>query len=391
MRNILYITILLSLFCNYTFADYNYKEDLNKQINIYKYDIQKLNQRIEEIRNLIKSINSSLKSLNDSIIILSAFMEKSPGNVLNDPGNKYLTDEARLIKAIDKTENLRGNFLKKILWLYKHGNDFNAQILFSSKSLNDFYVKLAYLNKISEMRKKDFDRLKRELAFMEEKKRLSKLNRDEYLKYIREKKESQKTLIEKKTSLENSLNALRNETEMINRQIDRKNTYIDKIERELFSFNISTVYKIEQSANYSGKAIWDLKGNLILPVQSVNILSDFGKSTNPETKTVTYNNGIDVSIAKGSDVKCVADGKVEAITYLPYFGNVIIVIHDGNYRSIYAIVKDISVSINKTLRAGETIAKSFENNNGQCFHFELWKDNSPLDPKLWVRKGVNIN
>ncbi|MCX6164470.1 MAG: peptidoglycan DD-metalloendopeptidase family protein [Ignavibacteriae bacterium] len=387
-----YLFILIYLLTySLSFADYNYKEDLNKQINFYKLDIERLNYRIEEIKNLLKINNEKLILLNDSIIILSTYLEKSTSPLINDPKNKFLTDEARLIKAIDKTEKLKNDFFKKIVWLYKHGNDFNTQILFSSKSFNDFYVKLAYLNKISEMRKKDFDRLKKELLILEEKRRLSRFSRDEYLKYIREKKESQKSLIDQKANIENTINSLKSESEMISRQIERKNIYMDKIERELINFNISTIYKIEQAANYTGKAIWELKGKLILPVQSVNIFFDFGKSTNPETKTVTYNNGIDVSIAKGSEVKCVADGKVEIISYLPYFGNIIVISHDGNYRSVYAIIKDITVQINGQVKAGDIIAKTSENNNGQCFHFELWKDNSPLDPKQWVRRGVNIN
>ncbi len=389
---LIYLLILVCIWnCSVSFADYNYKEDLTKQINIYKYDIEKLNTRILEIKNQIKDYSGKLKILNDSIIILSTYVEKSTSPLISDPKNKYLTDEARLIRAIDRIQKLKNDFLKKILWLYKHGNDYNSQILFSSKSFNDFYVKLAYLNKISEMRKKDFDKLKKELLVLEEKRRLSRLNRIDYLKYIKEKKESHKTLLEQKTNLENSIASLKIETEMIERQIERKNVFIDKIERELFNFNISTIYKIEQSPNYSGKPIWELRGKLILPVQSVNILFDFGKSTNPETKTITYNNGIDVSISKGSEVKCVSDGKVEMISYLPYFGNIIIINHEGNYRSVYAIIKDISVQVNGYVRTGEIIARTSENNNGQCFHFELWKDNSPLDPKQWIRRGVNIN
>lgn len=385
------IILLLVFSSSNVIADYNYKEDLNKQIVLYKLDIEKLNNRINVINNLINSYNDKLKLLNDSIIIMSTYLDKSKSTLIYDPSNKYLSEEVRLIKTIDNTNRLKNNFSKKIIWLYKHGKDFSTQILFSSKSFNDFYVKLAYLNIISEMRKKDFDRLKKELLILEEKKRLSRLSREEYLKYIREKKESQKSLIEQKANLENAIDSLKSEIEMINRQIERKNTFVDKIERELFNFNISTIYKIEQAANYSGKAIWELKGRLILPVQSVNILFDFGKFTNPETKTITYNNGIDVSIAKGSDVRCIADGKVEAITYLPYFGNIIIILHDGNYRSIYSIIKEIKVNVNSIVRAGAIIAKTYENNNGQCFHFELWKDSSPLDPKQWIRRGVNIN
>jgi len=387
-----YILILsFILFYSVSFADYNYKEDLNKQIYIYKFDIEKINSRIDEIKVLLKYYGLKLNRLNDSIVVLSTFIEKTTETLTSDPKNKYLTDEARLIKTKEKIDKLKNDFLKKILWLYKFGNDFNTQILFSSKSYNDFYVRLEYLNKLSEIRKKDFDRLKRELLVLEEKKKLSKLNRDEYLRYVREKKESQKSLIEQKTTLENNIESLNNENEMLARQIEKKLSFIDKIERELFNFNISTIYRIDQTVTYNNKPIWESKGKLIFPVQSVNIFFDYGKSTNSETKTVTYNNGIDVSISKGSEVRCIANGKIELITYIPYFGNVIIISHDGNYRSIYSIVKDITVSENQQVHAGDIIAKTSENNNGQCFHFEIWKDNFPLDPKQWIKRGANIN
>jgi murein hydrolase activator len=386
-----YFYILLFFVTSAAFADYNYKEDLTRQISIYKFDVEKLNVRIEEIRSKIKNYESMLSMLNDSILVLSSFVEKSPGLISTYPKNKYLTDEAKLIKAKEKIESMKSDFLKKVLFLYKHSDDFNSQIIFSSRSLNDFYVRLEYLNKVSEMRKKDFDRLKRELTVLEEKRRLSKLNRDEYLRYVREKKEAQKNLILQKTNQENNISSLKDEIEMIQRQIEKKNSFIDKIERELFNFNISTIYRIDQTIDYENKPIWELKGKLILPVLSVNILTDFGKSINPESKTISYNNGIDVSIAKGSDVKCIAEGKVEIITYIPYFGNVVIVNHDGNYRSIYAILKDVSVHGNQQVHPGDILAKTSENNNGQCFHFELWKDNSPLDPKQWLRRGANIN
>lgn len=386
-----FIILFLFFTSTLTFADYNYKEDLGRQISIYKFDIEKLNIRLDEIKMLEDNYERSLSKLNDSVLILSAFIEKNISPQLNDAKSKYLTDEAKLIKTKETIDKLKNEFSQKIIWLYKHGEDYNTQILFSSKSFNDFSVRLEYLNRVSGMRKKDFDRLKSELSFLEEKKKLSKLSRDEYLRYYREKKESQKNLIEQKKSIEDKLESLKDETEMIQRQIERKKVFIDKIERELFYYNISTIYRIDQTVNYNNRSFWDLKEKLILPVNSVNIILDFGKSTNPDSKTVTYNNGIDVSISKGSEVKCVADGRVELITYLPYFGNIIIVNHEGNYRTIYAILKDISVFNNQTVYAGEVIARTSENNNGQCFHFEIWKDNSPLDPKQWMRRGANIN
>jgi len=390
MKKIFIILFILTA-SSVSLADYNYKDDLSRQLNFYRVDIDKLNKRLEEINILIKTYEDILNRINDSVVVYAVFSNNSDASNQKDPKEKYFSDETRLIKTRESINKMKADFLKRILWLYKHGGDYNTQVLFSSSSFNDFYVRLEYLNKISEMRKKDFDKLKKELNALEEKKRLSKLSRDEYLKFIKEQKDSQKLLLDRKTNTEKTISDLKDEIEMINRQIERKLIFIDKIERELFNYNVSTIYKIEQNITYLNKPIWEAKGRLIFPVQSVNIISDFGKSTNPESKTVSYNNGIDVSIAKGSEVRCVADGKVETVTYIPYFGNVIIINHDGNYRSVYAIVKDVIVNTYQIIHAGDLIARTSENNNGQCFHFELWKDNSPLDPKQWIKRGVNIN
>ncbi|MBI5404555.1 MAG: peptidoglycan DD-metalloendopeptidase family protein [Ignavibacteriae bacterium] len=381
------LSFLLFLYAS-LHADYNYRDDLTRQLNIYKADIEFLNKKIEDAKKLIKQYEMQLSKINDSIVLYTAFTDN---NVNPGSDNKFFTDEVRLIKTRESIEKMKADFHKRILWLYKHGSDYNTQVLFSSKSLNDFYVRLEYLNKISEMRKKDFDRLKRELSVLEEKKRLSKMNRDEYSRFMQEKKDSRKILLERKSAAEKVISELKDEIEMNGRQIERKLNFTDKIERELFNYNVSAIYKIDQSITYKNLQFGETKGRLIFPVQSVNIISDFGKSTNPETKSVSYNNGMDVSVAKGSEVRCIADGKVELIYYIPYFGNVIIINHDGNYRSVYAIVKDINVSTYQIVRAGSLIARTGENNNGQCFHFELWKDNSPLDPKLWIKRGANIN
>lgn len=388
MKTVYSILIFLFFFTSSVLSDYNYKEDLARQLSIYKADIESLNKKIEDARKLIKQYEMQLSGMNDSILLFTAFTDNS-GNT--ESGTKFFSDEARLIKTRESIEKMKSDFLKRILWLYKHGGDYNTQVLFSSKSFNDFYVRLEYLNKISEMRKKDFDRLKRELSVLEEKKRLSRMNREEYSRFMQEKKDSRKMLLERKSALEKMLAALKADIEMNGRQIERKLNFTDKIERELFSFNVSIIYKIDQVIAYKNLLFGETKGKLIFPVQSVNIISDFGKSTNPETKSVSYNNGMDVSVSKGSEVRCVADGKVELIYYIPYFGNIIIISHDGNYRSVYAIVKDINVSTYQIVRAGSLIARTGENNNGQCFHFELWKDNSPLDPKHWIKRGANIN
>jgi murein DD-endopeptidase MepM/ murein hydrolase activator NlpD len=148
---------------------------------------------------------------------------------------------------------------------------------------------------------------------------------------------------------------------------------------------VNPVFRISQIPDYSDSNLSLLKGKLILPVQSVNIIENFGNTFNKLTRTNSFNNGMDVSIAEGSDVRAIANGIVSEITFLPVLGNIIIVEHENGYKSIYAIVKEMNVNIDDEVVAGQIIGKTSQNFRGQSFHFELWKDGIPLDPKQWLR------
>ncbi len=287
----------------------------------------------------------------------------------------------------NKLKPLQDNFKKKVVWLYKYGIDFETEILFTSKSLDDLYLRLIYLKKISDIRKREFNKIKEESFILDEKKKLLSFAARQKLSYISSKREDQRTLYEKKVLTQSLIEKLNRENDNYDRQITLLNDKIRDIENRLFNLNRDFIYPIDQNIDYSGVPFENLRRRLILPVQSVDIIDDFGTYVNPNTLAVSYNNGIDVSIARESEILCVADGVVEDIRFIPSLGNSVIVNHDNGYRTVYSLVKDINVEIGEGVKAGKIIGFTSENNNGQSFHFELWKDNQPQNPKFWFRRN----
>ena len=343
IKNITYILLLIIFGLNISAkADYDLKKDKAKQIYNFKKDIEMLEDVILKNDFLIDKYKNELREFDNQISIITELLQNVEVSQL-DSKEKLLLEEAELIKRNNKLEDLKSKFKQKIIWLYKHGAGYNLEVIFSSETLNQFYVRLEYLNKVSHMRKKDFDRIRNNQYLLEEKKKIYKLEAREKLDYITKKREDQRTLLEQKILNENTLKSLNYENENLNRQIEHKRKMINEIENYLSILKNEFVYEINQNIDYAGKPFESLKQKLIIPVQSVNILSDFGESINPETRTITYNNGIDVSIAKGSDVKCVANGIVEDVLYIPTLGNVVIIKHDSVYKTIYATVEDITV------------------------------------------------
>jgi murein DD-endopeptidase MepM/ murein hydrolase activator NlpD len=106
----------------------------------------------------------------------------------------------------------------------------------------------------------------------------------------------------------------------------------------------------------------------------------------PILKTVTQNTGIDIRARSGSDVLAVADGEVSILTFIPGFGNLIILNHYNGYRTIYAHLSEITVAEAQKVRSGDTIGKSGESVQGPILHFEIWKEREMQNPEVWLTK-----
>ena len=386
LRNILKLFVLSSvIFVIYSFREYSYRNDLSAQLSYYKYEIANYEDRIRSNDFVISSLKNKLTDLDDQISVLSAILDKG-NSTATEIKEKTYKDEAELMDYKMKLEKMRDELKKKVLWLYKAGTHYNLELLFTSKSLNELYVRLEYLNKLSKIRKKQIEHINAQQVLMEEKKNVSNLSKKEYVKYLETKQDKRKSLLTEKTATENEIKKNNRINDGYRRQIYNKKILADRIEFDLSINPEDITYKIDQNINYNGKSFSELKGSLIIPVQSVNIISDFGKAINPETRTISYNNGIDVSIAEGSEVRCTADGEVDLVDNVPYYGNIIVINHGEKFRTVYAIVKNMSVSKGQSVKAGEVIAVTANNVTGQSFHFEIWEEESPVNPKLWLKR-----
>lgn len=79
------------------------------------------------------------------------------------------------------------------------------------------------------------------------------------------------------------------------------------------------------------------------------------------------------------DVLAVEDGTVQAIEEIPYFGQVLILSHHGDFSTIYAGIHDILVEPGEHVSANKVLAKT------QRLYFELRHFTVPIDPSPWIR------
>ena len=126
-------------------------------------------------------------------------------------------------------------------------------------------------------------------------------------------------------------------------------------------------------------------GKITWPVKSRKIQSPFGENTNPITRTVTDNPGIDISIKNGSVVKAAAKGKVSLVHWLAGYGTLVILNHGNGVRTVYANLSSVWVKKNDKVAKGKGIGKSGKTADGEFLHFELWQGSTRLNPAYYLR------
>ena len=129
-----------------------------------------------------------------------------------------------------------------------------------------------------------------------------------------------------------------------------------------------------------------VQGALAWPVQG-KIIEQFGKQRNPKFSTVTFNNGLKIAAAPGTEVRAVFAGTVLFSQWFKGYGNLVILDHGNRVFSLYGNLKAPSVAVGDRVNAGQTIAGVGESEDAHSgyLYFEIRQDNKPEDPQKWLR------
>ena len=88
-----------------------------------------------------------------------------------------------------------------------------------------------------------------------------------------------------------------------------------------------------------------------------------------------YQTGVILDGENGEIVKAAADGKVISVKQDLYYGLKIIIEHNDNWQTVYANLKETSLSINDVISSGESVGKIGE----ESLYFEVRKNSNPIN------------
>ena len=419
-------------------------DDINQNKKVINYKIVVLDDSINVIN---KSINNKLDQLKEvkqktKKLVKETVFQNSPTDiefmlesntwdvfVVNSTLYKLLIDTQAqkfqtLIIEYEKINlNYKEDSIKKVN-LQLEQDTWNKKQADYKQQLNNF---TDYKNKLDKM--------------MNDKKKMIETLVLEYEKFGAKLNQAKSKVI----ALELELNTLnqKNETALKEQEKIKSQLIIKKESRKLIRNEILKL--IENTKKFKGVNIKKLKGKLPWPING-KIITKFGKRTNPDSKvTINYDlieiqpnmtdEEIIISLAKQinpnnpnksivkkfqsktmnlkngdrgfgvfgpqttkmwkkynkmiitnefESIYAIHDGIIENINFInPIVGVVIIIRHDDDYFSVYNGNIEVSVMKGSVVKPGQKIGSI---NKQNILSFQLWNNNTPINPEKWLIK-----
>lgn len=391
--------ILAVLFGLFAFQPAHAGDDLKKkqsQLDKLRKEIDQYEEKIKEKEKKEHATLDLLDSYDRQMALLGRLIAR-----LHDQEASIRRDIAQTRETI---ADLNGqiSFLKQqyalyVSTLYRNGRDYDLELLLSSRSVNEMLIRSEYLRRFSDQRKQDLTNIDRHREDLESQTTLLQQQLAEQRRVLADKQSDETTLAKKVKKRKVLLAAIRRDKKNYAREIDRKKQSAKDLEQLIAKLIEEDRAKEERERSLvkegkqpppppsTGGAFEAKRGRLPWPVSGGKVTARFGNREHPTLHTVTQNTGIDIAVAVGTDVDAVADGDVGVISWLPSYGNLIIINHQNGYRTVYAHLSEITVSEKEHITEGERIGRSGEGVAGAMVHFEIYKDREKQDPEQWLR------
>jgi len=362
---------------------------LNAQEGDQQAQLEQIRQRIARLQQQVaaqeKSESSALEFLRtmDEQIDLTSRLVGQMKREEQKKRQRIAELEKSLQKTTTELKRLRELSARRMVYFYKYGRMREIELLLSARSVSQMIHWAEFQRQMS-------DNERRIAAGVASKKEITATQRSaiaaelaEQQRLLAEKEREENALKQRRTQRQNVLKKVRKDKAFYKMQLAESEKAAERI-KELIAR--ATIREEESPAPFLNNVDFaKLRGNLPWPVNG-KIVSQYGTYRHPVLKTETQRLGIDIAANPGNEVRCVAPGKVTAITWQRGHGNLVIVSHAAGYFTIYTHLAEIMVTPEEVVEAGHLLGTIGDNgSDGAILHFEVWQKTQHMNPEEWLR------
>lgn len=350
-------------------------------------------------QELLKDIESSRKKITDyadnitsTTLKLSASQRQiTLKNEILNKRKKELKLNKKIIKSFQlkidslhlSLQNLQTDFKVRANGLYVHTLKNKGKLNLNSLAINKSILKKIYSSQYNKICHNLADSINSNVAILDSSKIEQQLVVDENrAALIAIEKEKEKYSLEH-DAFKSSIKKMKSKKSSLKKDLSKYNKALKSLEG-----TISKAIKNSKKTKIDIKLSDDFASNegiFNTPLKSGLIISNFGEQPHPVISNVKiFNNGVDIASLGGDEVKAIFTGQVISIQEIPASGKAIIIQH-GEYYSVYSKLIKTTVKIGDMVQTQEHIGNISTLAGENILHFELWKNQSRMDPEKWIQ------
>ena len=343
------------------------------QSNSMLSDLELIRKNISNRKALVDDADRRVRQFADSIYLAQLEINRLQVRI-----DTLTSHYSRLVRSAYKNRDAR------VWYMY----------MFASENLGQAFRRFGYFRNLSSQMKSEAQNIRTMQEDLEAKRsRLSEMKAEAESVKAERVKELER-LRKDEAKADSVVKRLKKDRKKYQNQLSAKKKEVNSLNREIARLIAQAMDSGTQKKEQKKKTPVDLKldgefsknkGKLPWPAEGP-VTGRFGKHYHPVYKNLELppNNGIDVAVSRGTEVKAVFDGVVSQVIVMPGYNQCVLVQH-GNYFTLYCKMKSVSVKTGEKVRTGQVLG-TIDTINGQTqLHFEVWKGNTPQNPESWLR------
>ena len=386
------MTTILLLSVSVVASAQDTKEQEAKKARLER-EIEIIDKQLAENASRSNAMLSTLDLIRKKISNRKALIAESDRKIQKYSDDIYLKQK-QINKLQARIDVLTDHYSKLVLSAYKNRDSrIWYMYMLASENLGQAFRRYSYFKNLSSQMNDEARKIKDAKAeLLKEKEKLAKLKKEAQAVKAERVKELDKLSKEEAQSAK-VVKDLQKNKKVYQKQLAAKKKQVVALNKEIERI-VAAAVKSQSSSSGGKKAPVDYKlaedfvknkGKLPWPAEGPVVVR-FGKQYHPVYKNLELppNNGIDIAVSKGTEVKAVFKGVVSQVFVMPGYNQCVLISH-GNYFTFYCKLKTVNVKAGEKVDTGEVIGKTDTINGESQLHFEVWQGTKPQNPSNWLR------
>jgi len=356
-------------------------------------EIAIIDQQLAENATRSNAMLSNLTLIRKKVSNRKAMVAESDRQIRKYSDDMYLK-QRQINRLQARVDTLTDHYSRLVVSAYKNRDSrIWYMYMLASDNLGQAFRRYSYFKNLSSQMNDEAKKIKaaqeelvRERESLAAMKREAQKVKDERVKEL-EKLRSEEAQADKVVkNLQKNRKTYQKQLSSKKKQIDALNKEIERIVANAMKGQSGSSGKKQEPIDYKlAEEFSKNKGKLPWPVNGP-VVGRFGRQFHPVFKNLELppNNGIDVAVGKGTEVKSVFKGVVKQVFVMPGYNQCVLIRH-GNYFTFYCKLKTVNVKAGDKVGTGDVIGKVDTINGDTQLHFEVWQNTKPQNPETWLR------